>query len=471
MRRLLLTAVFALPVFAQEPRLASDFEIAQMEKQLASSRDFEAQLSGRLNLGDARATRREGSLARVEYSRALELATKERLSARREAKMTRYAMATSYAALAEAKLGRTADAFALAEEAVRYSSDDPESWNLYASALRILGKPLKAVSAARNAVALAKRPLDLAVYQHALATALIDARQVDEAEKLLLAVVRSLRSEAFRSLRADVERAESFEVHSSARGDVAAYVSLLNRTQLRLASLYETRGDEAPAREQYSRVLDARSDDATALAGLARLSPDNERERRYAEAFEANPFSPSLVREYRAHLRDHADAAIEATTTGGRMRRALAQLSRGDLRAARATLDELLEAFPQNETLRALRREAEGGTPTLPPEDPTSQELRALLGAFEKLAPEQRVALDQAIFTSTVVFPTARSANGQTVFESGTIGAVAFRFAEPTIFTGTFEANAPLRLTYRIAGVTKLGDGDALLLEAVRLER
>src|SRR5688572_14514077 len=156
MRRVLVIVILALPMLGQQPRLASDFEIAQMEKQLATAHGFEAQLSARLNLGDARSTRNERSLAREEYAKALQLATRERLEARRESSMTRYAIATSYAALAQGKLGRDAEAFGLLEESIRYTSDDPETWNLYASAMRSLGHPRKAVAAARNAVAIVK---------------------------------------------------------------------------------------------------------------------------------------------------------------------------------------------------------------------------------------------------------------------------------------------------------------------------
>jgi len=276
-----LLATIATAARAQ-PRLASDFEIAQMEQQLARSRDFEAQLSGRLNLGDLREARNERSLARVEYEKAFALAARERLDARRDSSWSRYANATSYAALAQAKLGRDAEAFALLEEATRYASDDAEAWNLYASAMRTLGHPRKAVSAARNAVAIARAhasqthdtraALDLAIDQHALATALIEANELSEAEQLLITITESLRSRAFESLQRDVARQESFEVYSSARGDVAAYVSLLNRAQLRLASLYERRGDVERARAQYLRVLQGRSDDVTALAALAHLA-------------------------------------------------------------------------------------------------------------------------------------------------------------------------------------------------------
>ena len=77
----------------------------------------------------------------------------------------------------------------------------PEAWNLYASAMRTLRHPRKAVSAARNAVAIArareagrKAALDLAVDQHALASALIEADELTEAEQLLVTVTESLRS-------------------------------------------------------------------------------------------------------------------------------------------------------------------------------------------------------------------------------------------------------------------------------------
>lgn len=436
----------ALPLAAQT-RLASDFEIAQMEKQLARSKGFEAQLSGRLNLGDVRAARNELTLARAEYRKALDLAARERVDARRDSALARYASATSYAALAQAKLGRDAEAFALLEEAARYASDDAETWNLHSSAMRILGRPKKAIAAARNSVAIAATKddrLDLAVYRYALATALLEAGETREAEQLLVTITGALRSKQFESLQRKVARAESFEVYSSARGDVAAYVSLLNRAQLRLAALYEQRGDAASARTQYERVLEARSDDVTALAALGR----------YDEAFAANPFSMPLVRQYQRYLREHPQSG------GTGVQLALQQMARGELRAARATLDALLAKFPANETLRTLRREAEGAANViLPSPSPTAAELRALLDGFERLTPEQRVALDRATYTSVVRF------SGD-VFEAGTVDGVPFRFGAPVQFDGTFDITAPLRLTYRILGAS----GDALLLEPVQLE-
>ncbi|MEO8381342.1 MAG: tetratricopeptide repeat protein [Acidobacteriota bacterium] len=447
------------PMTAQQ-RLASDFEIAQMESQLARAHDFEAQLSGRLNLGDLRAARNEPALARAEYTRALTLAEHERLEARRESRLTRYANATSYAALAAAKLGRGTEAFALLEEAARYASDDPETWNLYASAMRILGHPPKAVAAARNAVAAAVKPLDLAIYRHALATALIEAGHAGEAERLLVAVTEALRSEEFATLRREAARQESFEIYDSARGDMAAYVSLLNRAQLRLASVYEKQGNLEDARRQYQRVLEGRTDDVTALAALARLARnEEERQQHYAEAFDANPFSMQLIREYR---RTDVAQDVQGEGTGAQMRLALAQLQRGDRRAARATLDALLTKFPSNETLRSLRREAETATSVeLPALHPTAIELRTLADGFEQLTAGQRATLDQTSYRSEVLFA---GAPGNT-FSSGTIDGIPFRFSEPTIFNGTFGVHA--RLTYRILGVA---EGGALLLEPLGLE-
>lgn len=447
-----------------QSRLASDFEIAQMQKQLAQSKGFEAQLSGRLNLGDVRAARKESDLARAEYTEALALAERERLDARRDANLTRYANATSYAALAHARLGHETSAFSLLEEALRYASDDAETWNLYASAMRTLGHAPKAIAAAENAVANAVKPLDRAIYQYALATALIEARRPDEAETLLRGVTGDLHADGFDTLRRQAARAESFEVYSSARGDVAAYVSLLNRAQLRLGILLETRGDLDGARQQYRRVLDARSDDAQALTALARLTSDpRQRAGLYARAFDANPFSPDLIRAYRALPREERADAGEGP--GHEVRRALDQLDRGDRRAARATVQSLLVKFPGNDTVLQLLAEAElSGMFVLPSETPTAGELRRLLESFERLTSDQRAALDTAVFQSVVLFDGPAGST----FAGGVIDGVPFRFSDAVIFNGTFDPNA--RLTFRILGVTRRGDTDALLLEPLGLE-
>jgi len=493
----LVCAVVTTPLAAQSQRIASDYEITQVERQLASRHDFLSQLSGHLNLGDLRGARNERFLARAEYGKALDVAARERLESRRNSDLARYATATSYAALANAKLGNRELAFELLEESVRYGAAEAKSWNLYATAMSALGLPRKAVSAARNAVAIAEgevrrapgvsNRLDLAVYQYSLASSLIelasspvDSARRDEGERLLVTVTRSLRSPEFAPLVRDVERKESFEIYSSARGDEAAYLSLLNRSQLRLAALYEERRDEAGARMQYQRVLEQRSDDATALAALARLSrSEEERERYYADAFDANPFSLDLIRNYQDALRSSKPPASRETagetTPGAKMRLALRQLARGERRAARATLDELAKRFPDNDSLRALQLETRdaGGVPQFMASSanaavPTAAELRQLIALFagEKLTPGQRQAIDRITFTSDALFDAGPSGS---VFESGTIAGVPFRFSEPMQFNGTFTIPA-LRLTYRILGATQQNGADALLLEPLKLD-
>jgi hypothetical protein len=100
----------------------------------------------------------------------------------------------------------------------------------------------------------------------------------------------------------------------------------------------------------------------------------------------------------------------------------------------------------------------------LPSTSPAATELRALLEGFERLTPEQRTALDALTLASDV------DLDGETgsTFASGSIGEVPFRFAQPATFAGTFAPRA--RLTYRILGVTRSGERDALLLEPLRLE-
>ena len=62
-------------------------------------------------------------------------------------------------------------------------------------------------------------------------------------------------------------------------------------------------------------VLTSRSDDPIALAALVRLArSDAERERAFAEAFDANPFSLELVRQFQNYR--HGD--VEGDSTGAR---------------------------------------------------------------------------------------------------------------------------------------------------------
>jgi hypothetical protein len=262
---------------------------------------------------------------------------------------------------------------------------------------------------------------------------------------------------------------EQFEIYSSARGEAAAYLSLLDRAQLRLAQLDELHGDSAHARQEYQSVLTTRSDDPIALAALVRLAPnDAERERAFADAFDANPFSLPLIREFQKS--GHGN--VDGDSTGAAVRRALVEMQRGEWSTARSHFDALLHQFPANETLRTLRAEAEpqsGGLPKTA--TPSAAELRAVMALFTHITPEQRAALDAMTFTSTAVFAPAETsgADGQTIFERGTIDGVPFKFAEPTAFRGTFGTNAPLRLTYRILGATTIDGADGLLLEPLGL--
>lgn len=489
-RLTMITLAVVAPVLAQaQSRIASDFEIARMQQQLSGSREFLAQLSGHMNLGDAYTTRSELSAARTRYETALNLASRQRVVTRRQSDLTGYSTATSYAALAQAKLGRGAEAFALLEESMRYSSDSAKSWNLYSSAMNALGRPKKASGAARNAVTIATREvetnpstgnqLDLAIYQHTLATALIDSGEPADAERLLRSLLANLQSPAFDGLRRQVEKSESFETYSTARGETSAYVSLVNRANLRLAALLESRGDRSGAKAGYERVLVSRSDDPSALSALARLSTDKERDRFFIAAFDANPFSLPLIREYQRHLAGSAPSDIDTRTTGGSVRQALEHSARGRRRAAQTALDTLLLQFPGNETLALLRAETES-TGRIPqflenprserPLEPAAAELQQLLDARDRLAPEHRAALDSTLFTSTVSFATADAREGKTALLRGTIGEVPFRFSEPTEFHGQWAAATPLRLIYRILGFSELDGKAALLLEPLGLE-
>ncbi len=444
-----------LPVHAQT-RPSSDFEIARMEKQLAQSRDFLSQLSGHLNLGDLRLSRGENARSRAEYLDALALAEKQRMTARAASNLSQYATATAYAGLAKAKLGDARASFALFEEAIRYAGDDAKSWNLYSSAMSLLGLSAKATSAARSAVAIAEREngvrLDLDVYRYTLAATLPSST---ESEQLLSTVIADLQSTQFDSLRKAIAKSESFEIYSSARGDVAAYLSLLNRARLRLGALYEARGEIARARSIYAEVLKDRNDEPAALAAIARLSRS---ESDYAAAFDANPFSIALMDDYLRFAQRTGGAPVPSQDTlGGRIRSAL----RGDVVIAK----ELASKYPDNAAIafllerisRPLPVWLHGGSEQV---TATPDELRALL--THELTPEERAALDRLTLTATAVFEPGE----QGALERGMIGGVPFHFSEPMKFNGSFEANQPLHLTFRLLGVSN----GSLLVEPIRLE-
>ena len=188
------------------------------------------------------------------------------------------------------------------EESIRYLSDSPSIWNLYASAMTVLGRRERAISFAGNAVTVAATAkgssaselLDLNVYKYALASALLgknDPATSEQAQKLLEDIDRSLDGRQFSSIRNEIAGNEQFEIFSTARGDAAAYLSLWNRSHLRLGQLYEDGGHIDDARRVYGKVLSLRTDDAAALAAIARLAVNaSERDRSFQAAFAADPF-------------------------------------------------------------------------------------------------------------------------------------------------------------------------------------
>ena len=248
-----------------------------------------------------------------------------------------------------------------------------------------------------------------------------------------------MQSPQFDALRREIAKKESFEIYSTARGEEAAYLSLLNRSRLRLAALYEAHGDVPKARTTYESVLKDRNDEPTALAAIARLSRS---ESDYAEAFDANPFSLELIRDYQRYAASHP-VTIESDSIGAQVRRAI--------REPRLAI-ELAKQHPGNDALRTLAREATS-TPVpawlrgdVDTATPTPAELRTLL--THQLTPDERHALDRVVLTVTATFDDA---------QNGTIGDVKFKLAQPV----TVTPNTPVRLTFRILGAS----GDALLLE------
>jgi len=509
--------------------MTTDFELAALEKRIARERNPLRLAAAWLNLGDLRRVRSEASLAGDAYATAVSLLRKERLATRSRSDLSGYAIATAYQGLGEAKLGRQGEAFNRFEEALRYGSDSARIWNLFSSAMNVAGQSGKSVSSARNAVAIAETRtspssdsselLDLNVYRYALASALESqpsAERRDEAIAILTGVVDSLTSPSFERLRDDISRNESFEIYSSAQGGVDAYVSLLVRARLRLAQALEERGDSEGAREVYRDVLAARSDDAIALTALARLSSSAaDRSRFFGDAFDANPFSLILIRQYETYLREKGVSPENSGSTGAAVRGAIESIVRADYRRALEASIALSAQFPSNDAIRYLKARAHlglndlastrvllsqvksadwsrqltrdlaeaNGSDSIPSflsgdatfaRDPSIADIRLLANLLqrERLRPEQRKRLDEIQFSSLVTFDDASETAGTpgtSSFGSGTLGDQRFRFATVTSFAGSYRALEPLRLEYRVLGVTRSATGVELLLEPLRV--
>jgi len=513
--------------WSQSGAIASDFEIASVRRQLEREKSPLRQIAGRLNLGDLFLSRSESAAAREEYRSARALAATMRQKTRLESDMAGYATATSYVGLAEAKLGNDGAAFDALEESVRFAGDSPKTWNLYASAMTILNRPGKAVSAARNAVAIAERTeqqgpspsntLDTNIYRYALASALLRTdRLSEEAAALLEKAVSTLGGEGFDDVRRVVQEEEKFEVLSTTDSEAASYLSVLNRSRLRVARLYEDRGAVEKARAMYQSVLIERSDDAGALAGLARLNTSN-RDESFVDAFEANPFSIELIEQYEAFLSASWAAGTPAAVSGGdtpgaSVRLVLRLQNRNRHDEALRTLEALASRFPRNDVISYLRarsylasgqtREAdqirkqlapsphlasrlskEGTGSPIPtfftePETkvvtaPAEKDLAALLILLNRqtLDDAQRQLLDEITFES-VAQPDAVTVSGdRSTFDRGSIGQIPFAFMAPVTFELPVRSGQPVRLTYRILGATETAGVNGLLIEPLRIAR
>ena len=353
---LVFAAAIAIPAAGSPQRLASDFEIATAEKRLQSSGSSLERIAANLNLGDLRTQRMELERGRQHFRDAEALSHAAASAARRRSDFELYSLMTAYRGIAFAKLGHAEETFVAFEESLRYQSDSARVWNYYASAMMVLGYPVKAAAAARNAVLLAEEEsatsravpvlLDLAIYRYALAGALLEGDpRSDEAATLLSSIVELLGSSKLDSLRRQIGRAEGFEVFSFVRSDADAWLSLYNRSLLRLGEVREAAGDMAGARQAFQRVLERRSDDALALAALARLSErDAERERWLAQSFAANPFSPSTILEYEKH----AAVGSAEPSGGGGVERACWLIANHRIAEARTLVSALAIEHPAN---------------------------------------------------------------------------------------------------------------------------
>jgi len=447
----------AMPLFAQQARMASDFEIREMQAQAASAHDFSTQVSAHLNLGDLRESRNEHTLATQEFTTALRAAQTERTASRNNGQPGQYAVATMYAGMAEAKLGHPTRALELLDEGIRYAGDNATLWNVYASAMGSLKLAKKAVSAARIAVALDKSPIDQIINRYSLALGLDDAGESAEAIATLESLIADLHSKDFDRIRREAANKEAFTNYSTVRTDVTAYLTILVRAQQQLANMYELQGKRELAKKTYEGVLQTRTDDPIALAAIARLSGSPEA---YAEAFDANPLDLDLIQDYETFAKKQKPRT-EGTTTGAQMRIAIEQMTRGEDVAARQTLQTLATQFPNNDALAYLfSRLARKGNAGEFLKD-LNETLKILVR--NQLTPEQRKQLDDTVIEGNVIFDAVP-------FVSGTINNVPFRFSEPTAFKGNFAAKTPLRLTFRILGATELNGASALLIEPIKLE-
>jgi tetratricopeptide (TPR) repeat protein len=515
MKRLLLVAFLALGAAAQT-RIASDIEIRQMQE-AAASQEFATKVAARVNLGELRRLRNEPAAAEREFQEALQLARNERDDARRKHDLPRYAVACGWAGVALAGLGHGPEAFEMLEEAVRYAADSRGVWNVYSVAMFQLDKPEKAIGAARMSVNAAERNvaghatvrelLELNVDRLALAQGLLNSEKDEagkEAERVLLKISESLDSDAFAGLRKSLGKREEFQVLTAPSTEGGMYLSIFNRSHLRLGKYYEDSGAAEKAIREYKAVVSRRSDEAMALGGLARLTADpKERDQYFIQSLDANPFADDVIADYEQHVASgQASPPAQSGSAGSRVRLVIHQMHDRDFRRARETLKALMDEHPHNDVLQAMlaRLELQSGDaeaaraaadgiadvamrwdviatirrapaarpwfldkqPTIAVE-PAESDLRTLIALFaaDKMSANDLATLDRAEFTSSAELEA---------LDRGMIGGIPFRFQSPARFRGIAETARKLRIVYRILGATTLDGRDALLLEPIRAE-
>ena len=520
-------AVIPAVLQAAQPRLSSDFELQAARDQLRAAQDPSSRIAAHLNLGDVEKSRGDVESSREQFSSAAMLARTTAAESRTRGHIESYARMTAWSGMAMAKLGLDVEAVGAFEESIRYLSDSPAIWNLYASAMTVLGRSDRAISFAANAVAVAPKGtsaseiLDLDVYKYSLASALLaknDSANSREAQKLLEEIDQSLDGKPFSRIRNEIARNEQFEIFSTASGDGAAYLSLWNRSHLRLGQVYETGGHTADARLAYRKVLVLRTDDAEALTGMARLAVNAaERDDYFRAAFSADPFSFPLLNAYRNALAGSPSGlrSPDGDSPGARLQRAVLAsrdgrsgesdrllkdldkefgpqrvidfllaknaAARGDFEAARSMSSSGSLPEPERAELRSMVRNADAGSrhalELLVPahESPrllSPEELQSLIALFRspEITAEQRTAFDATAFHSTARFaePVAKD-DSTTTFSSGNIGSIPFRFSSPTRFQGTYDGASALDLEFRILGLSEEAGREIVLLEPIRL--
>jgi tetratricopeptide (TPR) repeat protein len=522
MRRLFVPLLLLVSgsMVAAEPHLTSDYEIETARRQLERAQTSREKIAPNLNLGDIYGARHETEASERHYRAALRIAEEMAHSARKRSDLSSYADAVTYRAAALAKLGLAGDARAAFEEAIRYRSDDPSTWNLYASGMRVAGLPAKAEAAARNAVLLAverrdrkagtKATLDIAIYRYALAGAIYEQRREDpEVGELLAEVVETLDGPGLAKVRERARAQEIFEVFTIVRSEEDALVSLLNRALLLLGRHYEARGETGAARSAWERVLRMREDDSVALAGLARLATTpRETSQRHLSSLEANPWSIPQLRQYEAFAKSPDAPQPNGSSPGAAIQRAVWLLARDRGAEASLEIDRIENAHgerPATIYLKAraaiamgnvdeaeslvgrlgnlpeaalLRRTMSTRDESLaasaevltsldsPVVDPTSDLLIGLARLVsESRSPVELTRIDALLFQGTVDLDEALARDGiTTVFASGTIDGTPFRFSVPVAFRGDLS-DGEHRLEFRLAGIA----GHTLLLEPVGL--